>query len=157
VGTTPPNTRLGLLPVARVLRHGAALVAGIRGLNPEREAELFLAWRARHLALLGLEPATKVSPAPRSDRRGGMGAQSALPRHRPLVGRITLLWPAEERFGPTEASRRWRRVGVQADVRVVPGTHLTAVTSHAAELAEHLRRALASAEDQAGEAPSATS
>jgi hypothetical protein len=55
---------------------------------------------------------------------------------------LALLWPRHERFGPDEAVRRWRRIGVRADVEVVPGDHLTSVTTHVAELAAQLGRSL---------------
>jgi amino acid adenylation domain-containing protein len=54
-------------------------------------------------------------------------------------GRVTLLQPAESPYGYTDdPTWGWRGVTDDVEVRIVPGGHLTCITSHAKELAANL-------------------
>jgi amino acid adenylation domain-containing protein len=59
----------------------------------------------------------------------------------PYPGAVTVLWPAEdiERF---RAARWWSMVARRVDFRLVPGSHITAVTRHVEVLAREMRRCL---------------
>ncbi|HEX5736738.1 MAG TPA: amino acid adenylation domain-containing protein [Blastocatellia bacterium] len=58
---------------------------------------------------------------------------------RPYKGRMTLLLPAESSSEPSyDPAWGWRSVTDNVEVRVVPGGHLTCITSHVKELAENL-------------------
>ena len=97
--------------------------------------------RARARPRRRAERTDVAGPRRRPGRRAWRRAAAAyVPA--PYRRELTLLWPEDERFGPDEAVRRWRRIGVRADVEVVPGDHLTSVTTHVGELGGRLRRAL---------------
>jgi hypothetical protein len=54
-------------------------------------------------------------------------------------GRMTLLLPAESHLNHSyDPSWGWGSVTDELEVRVVPGGHLTCITSHVKELAENL-------------------
>ena len=57
-------------------------------------------------------------------------------------GRVILLWPSEDPVPPHEAARCWRRVAREVSVRVVPGSHITCLTTHVESAAGELRRCL---------------
>ena len=58
---------------------------------------------------------------------------------RPYKGRVTLLLPAESPSGHSgDPTWGWGSVTNNVEVRVVPGGHLTCITSHVKELAENL-------------------
>ena len=60
-----------------------------------------------------------------------------------FAGPLTIFWPAEEPYAMREgASRAWREAAPQAIIREIPGAHLTAITTHAAELGAALRACL---------------
>ncbi|HTK92679.1 MAG TPA: thioesterase domain-containing protein [Verrucomicrobiae bacterium] len=66
-------------------------------------------------------------------------------RYRPgrFDGPVTIFWPAEEpRRVRVGSSRAWRRAAPGARMRRVPGAHLTAITTHVAELARQMRACL---------------
>ncbi|HJQ68948.1 MAG TPA: amino acid adenylation domain-containing protein [Blastocatellia bacterium] len=86
-------------------------------------------------------PDAEIDPA--EDRRkkvmdAYVKAMSAyVPRR--YKGRVTLLLPAESSSAASSDSTwGWRRVADSVEVRVVPGGHLTCITSHVKELAENL-------------------
>ncbi|HVG21767.1 MAG TPA: amino acid adenylation domain-containing protein [Blastocatellia bacterium] len=65
----------------------------------------------------------------------------------PYRGPISLLWPAESPFEPSEdPTWGWGDVAAQVDVRIVPGGHLTCIIDHAKDLAAHLRECLRKAQ-----------
>jgi surfactin family lipopeptide synthetase C len=65
----------------------------------------------------------------------------------PYAGRISLLWPAESPFEPSEdPTWGWGDVASQVDVRIVPGGHLTCIINHAKDLAAHLNECLGKAQ-----------
>jgi hypothetical protein len=110
---------------------------GALRLDAERREELF--WHLRsavhELAPRGPEPARHPASA---------AWVRALLTHVPKPYRrgLTLLWPEEESIDAAAASRRWRRIGIEPDVHVVPGDHRTSVTTHVGELGRRLRQAL---------------
>jgi len=58
-------------------------------------------------------------------------------------GPLTILWPTEEpRRVRVGSSRAWRRAAPRARMRRIPGAHLTAITTHVAELARQMRACL---------------
>jgi thioesterase domain-containing protein/acyl carrier protein len=148
IGTTPPNARRGILPTARALRAGIRLGSRAARLPDERAERLF--WLARSLATRIAEAGSPPQPPdPRTvgtrDAWSRAVGSYLAPRY---AGPVALLWPEDDRFDADEAVRRWRRVGVEPETRVVPGDHLTVVTRHLGATAEALERALASSERQ---------
>lgn len=61
------------------------------------------------------------------------------------AGRVVLLRAAD---AGGEGDRGWRRVADRLTVHVVPGDHLTCLTTHAAALAERLRACLDEAQKE---------
>jgi amino acid adenylation domain-containing protein len=148
VGTTPTKARPLVLPAARALQAGTRGLGRLGGLDETRRRDLLLRahalLRVRERALtaagraeLTTWPDHDPDPAVRAWHRAAVAYVPA-PYHREL----TLLWPRHDRVGPDEAVQRWRRIGVRADVEIVPGDHLTSVTTHVGELGERLRRTL---------------
>ncbi len=85
-----------------------------------------------------------ILPVSRRDElmyRYGRAAAHYIPR--PYAGRTALLWPSDEPALPRhDPFARWRHISPLIDVRVVPGEHLTCITTHAEALAAHLRACL---------------
>ena len=62
-------------------------------------------------------------------------------------GRVTVLWPEVETAleSPEEALAGWRRIAGSAELEIVPGDHVTAVTVHVSAFAQRLSARLAAA------------
>jgi surfactin family lipopeptide synthetase C len=59
---------------------------------------------------------------------------------RPYSGRVTLFWPDESPFDPSDDETwGWRDVAAEVNVHTVPGGHLTSITKYAPELAQILK------------------
>jgi acyl carrier protein len=59
---------------------------------------------------------------------------------RKYSGRVTLFWPSESPFEPSDdLTWGWRDVAAEVETHTVPGGHLTCITRHVSELAETLR------------------
>jgi hypothetical protein len=70
---------------------------------------------------------------------------SYVPRR--YAGRVTLFWPDESPFEPTDdPTWGWRDVAAQTEVHTVMGGHLTCITRHASETAQVLKRCIDAAE-----------
>jgi len=76
---------------------------------------------------------------------------------RKYAGELTLVWPDDEmhRFGYPDGP--WRRVVRHIDLQIVPGEHLTSVTTYVASVAKSLRRCLETAEGAGEEFPAHSS
>ena len=62
---------------------------------------------------------------------------------RPYPGRATVLWARDEPVKPGADPRRtWRHLAPQAAFEMVPGEHLTCVTTHVVEVVGRMRSAL---------------
>ncbi len=62
---------------------------------------------------------------------------------RQYSGRVTLFWPDESPFAPSDdPTWGWRVVAAETEVHAVKGGHLTCITKHAAEMAETLKRCI---------------
>jgi thioesterase domain-containing protein len=112
-------------------------------------------WPARARARVGalarrMRPRTAAPSAP-----GGPPPEAGEARFRayrrimldyapgPYDGALTLLWPADEGVAArARATRRWRRAAPDLRIRLVPGAHLTSITTHAAALAAAMRECL---------------
>lgn len=91
-------------------------------------------------------------PAPALDPPAGSLVPTLFERYHPVVrryrpgrfdGPVTIFWPADEpRRVRVGSSRAWRRAAPRARMRRVPGAHLTAITTHVAELARQMRACL---------------
>jgi len=102
-------------------------------------------WR-RVARLAGRRPSAPAPPA------APPAPQSLFERYRPMMrryrpgrfdGPVTIFWPSEEpRRVRASSSRVWRRVAPRVRMRRVPGEHLTAITTHVAELARQMRACL---------------
>ena len=62
-------------------------------------------------------------------------------------GRVTVLWPADDPITPEKAARTWSRLARAVELRVLPGSHLTCLTVHAAFAARQIERCLEDAGD----------
>jgi len=137
IGTTPRNTRFPFRQPARAARGLVSAAGGALRLDAERREDVF--WRVRSAVheLAPREPQPARHPASAAWVR-------ALLTHVPKPYRrgLTLFWPEEEGIDAAAASRRWRRIGIEPDVHVVPGDHRTSVTTHVGELGRRLRQAL---------------
>jgi amino acid adenylation domain-containing protein len=60
-------------------------------------------------------------------------------------GRLTVLWPIEQRVEDGDIERDWRRVAPSAEIAYVPGSHHTAVSRHVSDIADTMERLFASA------------
>lgn len=102
--------------------------------------------RRRVRRLLG-RPPERPAPAPPAE-----SSLSLFERYRRIMrgyrpggfaGPLTIFWPAEEPYAMREgASRAWREAAPQAVIREVPGAHLTAITTHVAQLGAAVRACL---------------
>ena len=101
--------------------------------------------RAARLAGRRPEPAPDPPAAPHAPQTLFERYRPALLRYRPgrFDGPLTIFWPTEEsrrvRMG---SSRVWRRAAPRARMRRIPGAHLSAITTHVAELAQQMRACL---------------
>ena len=59
------------------------------------------------------------------------------------AGAVAVLWPEIEPEPADEAIKWWRQVSPHAEIEIIPGDHLTAVTAHAKSLAGVLSARLA--------------
>jgi amino acid adenylation domain-containing protein len=148
VGTTPRNTRFPFRQPARAASSLVSAGGRVAGLDHECRDELFWLVRSTVHALGNGSPRPPRAPTSAAWTRALL---THVPRRYPR--RLTLLWPSDEPTDAQAARRRWRRIGVQANVHAVPGDHLTAVTTHVTALSAALRRVL----DEADQASSATS
>jgi thioesterase domain-containing protein len=57
-------------------------------------------------------------------------------------GRITLLWPQNEKYAFGDPVRQWARVAAEVDHCLIPGNHLTCISRHVDQLAAQLSRCL---------------
>lgn len=60
-------------------------------------------------------------------------------RPRRYDGAATLLWAADQATQGNTEIKRWRELIPKLEITIIPGDHLTSVTQHAAQVAEHLR------------------
>ena len=58
-------------------------------------------------------------------------------------GAVVVFWPEAEPIPPDEAIKWWRKVAPRAEIEIIPGDHLTAVTVHARSLARRIAAHLA--------------
>jgi thioesterase domain-containing protein/acyl carrier protein len=146
VGTTPRNTRFPFRPAALAATSLVSAAGRVASLDQQGRDELL--WRLRS-AVWALGSGRSEQPADPVAAAWTRALLTHVPRRYPRS--VTLLWPREELMSAEAAHRRWRRIGVKADVHVVPGDHLTAVTTHLTELSAPLRQAL-DGSDQASRA-----
>jgi thioesterase domain-containing protein len=95
--------------------------------------------RVRHLGAPAAAPAAPADDPLTVAYRVVMGAYTP----GPFAGEVAVLWPAEEDAGVrTGSTRAWRRAAPALSTRLVPGAHLTCVTTHAAALGAAMRECL---------------
>lgn len=65
---------------------------------------------------------------------------------RQYSGRVTLFWPDESPFEPSnDPTWGWRDVAAAVEVHTVPGGHLTSITKHVSDMAQVLKRCIETA------------
>jgi len=141
------------------------IAADVRSAAPSPDPSLWQTVRrtlrhyGRRLHEIGSMWRSPVQAAP-ADERGGAGAIAKRRRlhamytsvygralraysPRPYHGRVVLLWPEEETVRhPGDPTQGWGRVASSVEVRVIPGGHLTCVTTHVPAVASEIRRAI---------------
>lgn len=66
-----------------------------------------------------------------------------VPREYP--GRITLFWPKDDEESPEDAASLWGKVARDVELHILPGNHLTCITTYAPLLAQELQTCLTKA------------
>ncbi len=134
VGAVPAPVDVRLL---RAFRRAVHVLALPRRLDEERERAVYLGLRQRLLALVHRGADRQTTPEWEAWNRA-LDAYVPADFRRP----VTLLWPTHERYDAGTASHRWRAIGAEPSTVVVPGDHLTVVTTYLDELAAVLRTEL---------------
>lgn len=138
------SRRLGRPPLPR--RRLLGLLHRVERVIRDRGSMALLGLAARK-AVLGPLQLVFPSVAP----RGAPGGEPGLPDLRehylrldaeylpgPYRGKVTLLWPADEPEGPTEALGWWRRLAPEVELRELPCSHQACLTGDVSHLADAL-------------------
>jgi thioesterase domain-containing protein len=153
------NTRL--LALHRLIRAAGALL----GLDAEKRADLFAAWRERAIrAALRLKKVLGRGSGTTGDFVAAEAGIEGYDPHvemaycrvldryvpQPYRGRLVLFWPVDERGElRRDPSGGWAKVAPQIDVRMIPGGHISSIFEHARGLAEQMQACLDEAESPA--------